>query len=145
MNRYITPTPIAPKTIYRGKSYLGFHDGLLKARANHGLLARLLVGGPGGGTVGSLHAANTLADLGGLLQSTSWRTEGLSRLGIGSGDIGRGLPRGRVVGWDGVLVQTRDGRGVGADSEARAGGRKGHESATTGHHAGQISTGGGLW
>lgn len=120
-------------------SHLGLHNCLLKARSDHGLLARLLAGGPGGSAVGGLHAPDALANLGGLLESpiVTLTSKLLGRHGIGCGDVRGGLPRGRVIDLDRVLVQTGHGRGVCADSKARADRRKGHKSAATGHHIGQ--------
>lgn len=117
-------------------THLALHDGLLKARSNHGLLARLLVCSPGGSAVRGLHAADTLPNLGRLLQGAIMTSERVSGCGIGAGDSRRLLPRGRVVG-DGAVGQTRHGGRVGAHSEG-ADRRKGRNSAATGHHAGQI-------
>lgn len=127
-------------------AYLSLHDSLLEAGSDHGLLARLLARRPSGSAVRGLDAADLLADGGVLAEILGPHLgqfsngSGIAIGGIGSGDIGLGSWRGGVIGLHAVLVQTGDGRGVGASGEARDRGGQRCEAATAGHHAGQIGS-----
>lgn len=127
-------------------TYLSLHDSLLEARSSHGLLARLLASRPSGSAVRGLDAADLLADGGVLAEIVGPHLDQfgdggrVTLRGIGSGDIGLGSWRRGVIGLHAVLVQTGDGRGVGASGEARDRGGQRCEAATAGHHAGQIGS-----
>lgn len=104
------------------KTYLVGHNSLLKARANHGLLARLLAPAPDTLAVGRLHHAPLLASLWALLQSLSLATLSGSRGGIGGRDGGARVAAVGVVGRDRVVgggavcaAQGRHAPGSGAE------------------------------
>lgn len=111
-------SPPSPKT------YLVGHDSLLKTRANHGLLARLLAPAPDSLAVRGLRHAQLLALLGALLQSLPLAALGGSGHGIGGRDGRARLAGVRVVGRHGVV----GGGAVGA-AEGRHAPRRGAEGS----------------
>lgn len=82
---------------------LSLHDGLFKARANHGLLARLLASGPGSSPVRRLEAADALRLGGVLLHQAIPDLMAIGQTEVGLGDIGLDDWRVRVIGLDAVL------------------------------------------
>lgn len=124
---------------FTGSTHLNFHDGLLEARANHGLLARLLASSPGGSTVRRLEAANALGLGGILLHQTIPNSMAIGQSDIGLGDIGLDRGRVRVIGLRAVLGKPGHGGGVGADGK-RAERCQGREATTAGHHGGRIES-----
>lgn len=120
-------------------THLNLHDSLLKARANHGLLARLLASSPGGSTIRRLEAANALRLGGVLLHQAIPNSMAIGQSDIGLGDIGLDRGRVRVIGLRAVLGKPGHGGGVGADGE-RAERGQGREATTAGHHGGRIES-----
>lgn len=120
-------------------THLNLHDSLLKAGANHGLLARLLASSPGGGTVRRLEAADALRLGSVLLHQAIPDDVAIGQADIGLGDIGLGRGRVRVIGLRAVLGKPGHGGGVSADGQGADRGQA-REATTAGHHLGRIES-----